>query len=711
MHISLDSALGRQRRLNSVGESVLQIAPNAAAAYSLRSLTGGDPKVVRVRRGSDNHEQDFTASEVSSGALTSFVNAQVVAPLDIQALSATGRDGDFLIAKAAYSLRSLGTRQATLAATGDTVARADGKYVCQVRRSSDDALKSFTATEVTDGTLLAFVNEIQTLGTVTNSSGNNGFTLTNASSTGFTATTDTATGVCGWPYTAESGDKITVSFDAVIRSGTPQFLPRRATALSGSNLASVVSDSPLSVNSTGSYSFEFTYDDNLAGSLTFSEGDDNADFDISNFQVTVFKGAGLVKTWYDQSVTTQAGDTATGNHATQSTAASQPKIVSAGALNTSGGLEFDSTDDFFALTSSVSFQNLPFALFSVQDAQPDTNHRTLGCANARGVSFISNQTNYQFTANSATFTFSSSVSGLNLYSALHDGTTNSDNITSHRNGSAPSTSSGSGLSQANSSSAWTNIGVKSGSSDFFHGTIKEIIVYNTDQTDNRTAIEANIGEAYSIDLPSGVDPGFDQVDGFVETWYDQSGNNNHAVQATAAEQPKIVDAGSLLTAGVTFDGADSLSISGEPLIEASSSGVFSAFSVQTVATSEAGYLYGNASPSNGASFYANTDKFTLTNKIAVGDDIPRSSGQNLLSAVYNNGDAGLLVNGAGTMTDVGTYDFSTGTGDFIIGNRNGGTSAATFLIGSINEIIIYNSNQSSNRTALETEIISHYGIS
>jgi len=77
MHVSLDSALGRQRRLNSVGESVLQIAPNAAAAYSLRSLTGGDPKVVRVRRGSDNAEQDFTASGISSGALVDFVNEDV----------------------------------------------------------------------------------------------------------------------------------------------------------------------------------------------------------------------------------------------------------------------------------------------------------------------------------------------------------------------------------------------------------------------------------------------------------------------------------------------------------------------------------------------------------------------------------------------------------------------------------------------------------
>jgi len=75
MHISLDSALGQQRRLNQVGESVTQIAPDPAAAYSLRSLTGGDPKVVRVRRDSDNSEQDFTASGVSSGALVDFVGS------------------------------------------------------------------------------------------------------------------------------------------------------------------------------------------------------------------------------------------------------------------------------------------------------------------------------------------------------------------------------------------------------------------------------------------------------------------------------------------------------------------------------------------------------------------------------------------------------------------------------------------------------------
>jgi len=80
MHVSLDSALGRQRRLNSVGESALQIASGATAAYSLRSLTGSDPKVVRVRRDTgggagDNDEQDFTASGISSGALVDFVGS------------------------------------------------------------------------------------------------------------------------------------------------------------------------------------------------------------------------------------------------------------------------------------------------------------------------------------------------------------------------------------------------------------------------------------------------------------------------------------------------------------------------------------------------------------------------------------------------------------------------------------------------------------
>ena len=38
-------------------------------------------------------------------------------------------------------------------------------------------------------------------------------------------------------------------------------------------------------------------------------------------------------------------------------------------------------------------------------------------------------------------------------------------------------------------------------------------------------------------------------DGFVSTWYDQSGNANNLIQATPSEQRKIVDAGVLVTEG------------------------------------------------------------------------------------------------------------------------------------------------------------------
>ena len=56
--------------------ALLDQFPGAAAAYSLRNLVGtSNPAVVRVRRSSDNAEQDFTATEVSNGTLAAWVGA------------------------------------------------------------------------------------------------------------------------------------------------------------------------------------------------------------------------------------------------------------------------------------------------------------------------------------------------------------------------------------------------------------------------------------------------------------------------------------------------------------------------------------------------------------------------------------------------------------------------------------------------------------
>ncbi|QDP47363.1 MAG: hypothetical protein Unbinned4388contig1000_82 [Prokaryotic dsDNA virus sp.] len=54
---------------------LLDTYPNAAAGYSLRQLRTGVTNVVRVRRDSDNTEQDFTPIEITDGTLTTFVGA------------------------------------------------------------------------------------------------------------------------------------------------------------------------------------------------------------------------------------------------------------------------------------------------------------------------------------------------------------------------------------------------------------------------------------------------------------------------------------------------------------------------------------------------------------------------------------------------------------------------------------------------------------
>jgi hypothetical protein len=78
---AIDSLSGKGWQVYINGElvipNILDLEP--AAAYSLRSFdSDADPTVVNVRRSSDGSLSDFTASQVSDGTLTSWVNTDIV---------------------------------------------------------------------------------------------------------------------------------------------------------------------------------------------------------------------------------------------------------------------------------------------------------------------------------------------------------------------------------------------------------------------------------------------------------------------------------------------------------------------------------------------------------------------------------------------------------------------------------------------------------
>ena len=599
MHISLDSALGRQKRLNQVGETISSIAV-PTAGYSLRSLTGGDPKVVRVRRASDNDEQDFTASEVASGAMLNYVNTQAIKPLDIRLLTDgtddDGRNGNFIIAKAAYSLRSLGTRQATVTSSGDTDGDTSGKFVCQVRRSSDDKLKSFTADEITDGTLLSFVG---------------------------------------------------------------------------------------------------------------TTGDDD----------------GHITIWYDQSVSDQAGNTATGNHATQSTPANQPKIIDAGILLNE--LDFDGINDHLDLTSPLGITSAG-AIFTVAESGGGNDKIILDNRDGGTDGFrlfrFGDALEYRWQSATVDTLTNPGTDTKFIGFANHDGSDASAAV----NGATATT-----VSDTSSVSVTSTprIGARSFTSatNFWDGTINELIIYDTDQNANRTAIEANMSEAYGINLPAGIDPFNDEVDGFVHTWYDQFGSND-VVQSTSTRQPKIVDEGSARKDAndnfyLQFDGTDDFYNINKTTFRNVSYGYASAVAQLNDTTTVNEPVYYASVGTSGTKSRALLGKISSGGaKIAAGARRLDNGGfassletantdKNLLTALFQWGDGEVQLFVNGTAKTAGSFTSGSGnTSDTDSNSAFIGRLGSSYYDGKIYELILYNTDQSGNRQALETNMANEYNI-
>jgi len=220
------------------------------------------------------------------------------------------------------------------------------------------------------------------------------------------------------------------------------------------------------------------------------------------------------------------------------------------------------------------------------------------------------------------------------------------------------------------------------------------------------------------------------TNGFVVTWYDQSGNSRNATQITTANQPRIYNSstGVLLVnskPSLFFDGSnDGLSHS------AISGTKFASFTVSKFETQLEIYqiIYSSKKSSGGSystfgasllSYNNNTTMYFNTREGgSVGDTITYSNpGTNqILFSAYNDGaGAGtsnmkLFANGIekGSSTNADPISFNA-SNYYDIGQERGVDPSS--LHGYIQEVIMYTSaDQSNNRIGIETNINSYYGV-
>lgn len=453
--------------------------PNAARFPSYTGVVSHNVYVWGVQFVQGNEPGEYIKTTTAAIDSIGTLYSAVVNP---QALLET-----FTGAAAAYSLRSLS---------------ASTTNVVKVRRSSDDTEQDFTAAEITDGTLLTFVNEnVEKVLNGDFSNGSTNWTISNGSVTGGEYVSGTLSAYQqGIRQSLTFTGTGTLTFDLTLNSGSLRIDDGGVLKLA---------------TSSGAQSFTLTNPNKLefnAYNLGFDGIIDNVSFIPTNVD-------GFVTTWYDQS--------GNGNNATQATAANQPKIVSSGSLITQGSkaaMELDGVNDCL-----VTSQNNPFTFTggvsiihaSYKNSTSYDLYETIVSAGTAGDNPSNGTKSLGFGyGNSATSPRPTIATDIWQPSGIqYDGTVGTNerhligiyisNWSTHRstglsnlrlNGSDLATKS---YGAQNPTSLNTNP-IKIGVFDqilpqsFFGGSLQEVIIYASDQSAKRTGIEANINDYYNI---------------------------------------------------------------------------------------------------------------------------------------------------------------------------------------------------------------------
>jgi hypothetical protein len=193
--------------------------------------------------------------------------------------------------------------------------------------------------------------------------------------------------------------------------------------------------------------------------------------------------------------------------------------------------------------------------------------------------------------------------------------------------------------------------------------------------------------------------------GFITTWYDQSGNNRNAVQATTANQPRIVNAGVVETVNnkpaILTDGSDILSFTPVISVAGLTKTAFSVFKRRVINVNF--HIYGPQGSyiADGANnrYYAQTDSYFLLSDAGVAN-INQVLKTDYTTPTFGN----IYINNKTIFTSINLNPFPTTISNILAVDQT------QWSDGHFQEIIIYANNQLTNIADINRNINIYYNI-
>lgn len=532
----------------SPGGLLLDTYPNAAVAYSFRNIKSGIINVLRVRRASDDNEADFTVTEITDGTLTTWLdgaNGYLVTSIDV--LGSRNATQSIISAQPLIAIDGIPiTHNGALFAQGGTVESAysstsylDGDCMVFLVFKSQTATsfrgifseeESDTSHEIAifqdtrggtrsriyyrpDGTLvglgdsntlpdtlmlITYVKNASEISLYVNGTFINSTTVTTNFANNVRLILGGATSGFGsdgkfseliiYPFFNNTNrplieneiNKYYIIYPDVAVSGLLYDYPGASVAYSLRQLTI----------------YQNGYKEKLIRVRRSSDGAETDVFADTNYELSlnsltsdgsttfgdwIGSDDGFVTIWYDQSASTTI-------NAIETIASRQPRIVSGGVVIFDNGKPaMEGVDNTTVLTTSpfsLSTTNAFFNVNSKSGAPFSSYHNILAFGNLQTYTLGANYALYQSTAFNTGLTFDTQ--------AVISEITVSGTLEFFKNGVSGGTRSASFGFQT------LQIMRFGAANQGFNGKMQELIVYDSDQTSNRAAIENNIINYYNI---------------------------------------------------------------------------------------------------------------------------------------------------------------------------------------------------------------------